>query len=139
MTMTLWTPEEATRELLSVLPLLSRIMAAELRHEPGDETTMPQFRVLAYLHDGPLTLSAIAKRRRVSLQSAGDLMQVLVERGWITRTPDPKDRRQWLLNLTKQGMAKYQKGHDGVLGRLGPVIGILCDGSVTAMQIVMPA
>ncbi len=137
--MTLWTPEEATRELLSVLPLLSRIMAAELRHEPGDETTMPQFRVLAYLHDGPLTLSAIAKRRRVSLQSAGDLVQVLVERGWITRTPDPKDRRQWLLNLTEQGMAKYQQAQDGMLRRLVPLIGNLSDEEIAAVQIAMPA
>src|SRR5258708_13221352 len=107
MTMTLWTPEEATRELLSVLPLLSRIMAAELRHEPGDETTMPQFRVLAYLEDGPLTLSAIAKRRRVSLQSAGDLVQVLVERGWFMRTPYPKNRRHWLPNPTKHRNTNY--------------------------------
>ena len=137
--MTLWTPEEATRELLSVLPLLSRIMAAELRHEPGDETTMPQFRVLAYLDDGPLTLSVIAKRRRVSLQSAGDLVQVLVERGWITRTPDPKDRRQWLLNLTEQGMAKYQQAQDGMLRRLVPLIGNLSDEEIAAVQIAMPA
>src|SRR6476661_6626868 len=105
--MPVWTAEEATRELLSVLPLLSRIMAAELRQEPGDDTTMPQFRVLAYLTEGPLTLSAIAKLRRVSLQSAGDLIQGLVERGWLTRTPDPSDRRQSLLYLTDAGRAKY--------------------------------
>jgi hypothetical protein len=60
---------EATRELLAVLPLLNRLVAAEVRREAGEETTMPQFRVLAHLSAGPLTLSVLAKKRRVSLQS----------------------------------------------------------------------
>src|SRR5262249_5821492 len=59
---------EATQELLAVLPLLNRIVAAEVRREAGEETTMPQFRVLAHLAAGPLTLSALAKKRRVSPQ-----------------------------------------------------------------------
>lgn len=137
--MSIWTAEEATRELLSVLPLLNRIMAAELRHEPGDDTTMPQFRVLAYLSEGPITLSAIAKQRRVSLQSAGDLVQGLVERGWITRTPDPKDRRQWLLHLTDSGRAKYQQSQDRMLHRLTPLMENLSDTELNAVQVALAA
>lgn len=34
-------------------------MAVELRQEVGEETTLPQFRVLAYLHDGSLTVGAL--------------------------------------------------------------------------------
>jgi DNA-binding MarR family transcriptional regulator len=137
--MSVWTAEEATRELLSVLPLLSRIMAAELRHDPGDDTTMPQFRVLAYLSEQPLTLSAIAKYRRVSLQSAGDLVQVLVERGWVARTSDPNDRRQWLLNLTEVGLAKYQQAQDRMLHRLVPLIENLSNDEMNAVQVALSA
>ena len=82
-----------TQELLAVLPLLNRIVATEVRREAGEDTTMPQFRVLAHLAPGQLTLSALAKRRRVSLQSMSELVQVLVERGWVVRAPDPADRR----------------------------------------------
>ena len=69
--MTTWTPEEAARELLHILPMLNRLMLAELRPEAGDETTMPQFRVMTYLSQQPLTVSAVARLRRVSMQSAG--------------------------------------------------------------------
>src|SRR5881409_528296 len=100
---------ETTQELLAVLPLLNRIVAAEVRREAGEETTMPQYRVLAHLVAGPLTLSAIAKKRRVSLQSMSELVQVLVERGWVARAPDPSDRRQSLLQLTDHGRAHYER------------------------------
>src|SRR6185295_15634394 len=64
-----WTPEQAAQELLAILPLLTRLVAAEVRREAGDETTMPQFRVLTHLAEGPLTVSGLARRRRVSLQA----------------------------------------------------------------------
>ena len=47
-----WTSEDATREVLAVLPLLNRIVGAEVRREAGEETTIGQFRVLAHLADG---------------------------------------------------------------------------------------
>ena len=65
-----------------------------MRAAAGEDTTMPQFRVLAQLSEAPRTLSALAKGRRVSLQSMSVLVQSLVERGWIERLPDPSDRRQ---------------------------------------------
>ena len=58
--MSTWTPEEATRELLAVLPLLNRIVAAEVRREAGADTTMPQYRVLSHLAAGPMPLSTLA-------------------------------------------------------------------------------
>src|SRR4051794_27429606 len=97
--------ETVTRQLLGVLPFMNRIMASEFRREYGEDATMPQFRVLAYLYEQPMTVSAIARKRRVSLQSAGELVQALVVRNWITRQPDPNDRRQSLLVLTEEGQA----------------------------------
>src|SRR5689334_4159006 len=113
---------EATLELLAVLPLLGRIVASEVRREAGEDTTMPQFRVLAHLADGPLTLSALAKRRRVSLQSMSELAQLLVERGWVARQPDPKDRRQSLLQLTGHGRQHYEHASDQATQRLKPLM-----------------
>jgi DNA-binding MarR family transcriptional regulator len=134
-----WTPEQATRELLAVLPFLNRLMAAELRAEAGEETTMPQFRVLAYLSEKSLTLSAIAQMRRVSLQSAGELVQSLIERGWIMRTPDPDDRRQWPLHLTELGQAKYQLARERMLRRLTPLVSQLNEAEIAAVQVALPA
>lgn len=134
-----WSAEEATQKLLAVLPLLNQIVAAEVRREAGEETTMPQFRVLSYLAEGPLTLSALARKRRVSLQSMGELVQSLVERGWIARMPDPSDRRQSLLQLTDHGRRHYDRAQDYTLRRLVPIIAALTADELAAVQVALPA
>jgi DNA-binding MarR family transcriptional regulator len=130
---------EATLELLAMLPLLGRIVASEVRREAGEDTTMPQFRVLAHLANGPLTLSGLAKRRRVSLQSMSELAQLLVERGWIVRTPDPKDRRQSLLQLTEHGRAHYEHASDQATQRLKPLMARLRPDELAAVRMALPA
>lgn len=134
-----WTTEEVTRELLAVLPLLNRIVVTEVRREAGEETTMPQFRVLAHLVDGPLTLSVLARKRRVSLQSMGELAQSLVERGWVVRMPDPTDRRQHLLHLTEQGREHYERAQEQALRRLAPLLEELTGDEIAAVQQALPA
>ena len=131
--------EELTQELLSILPLLTRIVAAEVRREAGDATTMPQFRVLAHLEAGPLTLSALAKQRRVSLQAMSELVQVLVERGWIERVPAQHDRRQHLLYLTDRGRRHYERAHEQTLRRLVPLMSALDAKERIAVRQALPA
>src|SRR5215218_2698834 len=103
------TSHETAHDLLSILPALNRIMIVELRQEGGEDTTMPQFRVLSYLSEAPMTVSDVARQRRVSFQSAGELVQTLVERGWIDRIAEQKDRRQSLLDLTEAGRQAYNR------------------------------
>lgn len=131
--------EEATRELLALLPLLNRIVVAEVRREVGEETTMPQFRALGLLAETPMTLSALAKKRRVSLQSMGELVQSLVERGWIMRTPDLHDRRQHLLQLTHEGRLHYERAQEHMLRRLIPLVGKLRAEELAAVRTALPA
>ena len=135
----MWSSDEAAQELLAVLPFLNRLVVVELRREAGEETTMPQFRVLAYLAPGPLTLSALARKRRVSLQAAGELVQTLIERGWVARTPDPADRRQALLQLTDQGRQHYEQAHLGMMQRLVPLLDTLSQDEMKAIQLALPA
>jgi len=134
-----WTSEDATREVLAVLPLLNRIVGTEVRREAGEDTTIGQFRVLAHLADAPLTLSVLAKRRRVSLQSMSELMQVLVERGWISRAPDPNDRRQHLLELTEHGRAHYLRAQEMMIRQLAPLFGQLSAEEMAAVRLALPA
>ena len=134
-----WTSEDVTREVLAVLPLLNRIVGAEVRREAGEDTTIGQFRVLAHLAEGPLTLSLLAKRRRVSLQSMSELAQTLVERGWIARTPDPSDRRQHLLQLTDSGSAHYQRTQEMTIRQLAPLLAQLSADEMAAVRMALPA
>ena len=134
-----WTSADATREVLAVLPLLNRIVGAEVRREAGEDITIGQFRVLAHLSEGPLTLSVLAKRRRVSLQSMSELAQTLVERGWIARTPDPTDRRQHLLQLTDSGLAHYKRTQEMTIRQLAPLLAQLSADEMAAVRMALPA
>jgi DNA-binding MarR family transcriptional regulator len=129
----------AARRILAILPLLNRLMVAELRRDVGDDTTMPQFRVLGYLEKEPYTLSDIARLRHVSLQSAGELVQILVERGWIVRTPDPDDRRKNLLSLTEAGRERYHQARKSMLTRLLPLMENLNPDEMAAVQVALQA
>ncbi len=126
--------EELTEELLAILPLLMGIVAAEVRREAGETTTMPQYRALAQLAAGPLTLSGLARQRRVSLQAMSELVQALVERGWVARVPDPHDRRQQMLHLTSQGRQHYERAQHQILHRLLPLVSRLDAGERAAVQ-----
>ena len=68
--------EQIASELLAVIPLLNRIVAYELRKNGEDETTIVQLRVLASLNEEPLTVSELAKKRRVSLQAVSEHSQI---------------------------------------------------------------
>jgi DNA-binding MarR family transcriptional regulator len=139
MDMDKWTPERVAHELLAVVPLLTRIVAAEVRREAGDDTTMQQFRVLTHLAEGPLTMSGLARRRRVTLQAMGELVQMLVERGWIARTPDPSDRRQHLLRLTDHGRAHYERAQEMTIRQLAPLLAQLSAAEMAAVRTAVPA
>lgn len=128
-----------TRDLLAVLPLLNRIIAAEVRREAGEATTMPQYRVLSHLAEQSKTLSVLARERRVSLQSMSELVQVLVERGWVARVPDPNDRRQQRLELTASGRAHYERAQTQTLQRLMPLMAALNARERAAVQRALPA
>lgn len=131
--------EQTTRALLDILPLLTRIVAGAVQREAGADTTMPQFRVLALLAEQPQTLSVLARRRRVSLQSLGALVQTLVERGWIVRVPDPLDRRQQLLTLSEAGRTHYERAQDQTVRALLPLLATLDADQLRAVQVALPA
>jgi DNA-binding MarR family transcriptional regulator len=132
-------PLETIQKLLAILPLLNRIVATEVRNEIGEETTMAQFRVLALLDERPLTLSALAKERRVSLQSMSELVQGLVVRNLIERFQNPSDRRQSLLNLTESGRTHYKQIEEQIMKRLKPAIEELSPEELTAIHLALPA
>ena len=112
--------EQIARELLAIIPRLNRIVARDLRSEFGDETTIVQMRVLAELSEAPLTLSALARKREVSLQAASEHVQSLVARGWVVRVPDLNDRRQALLSLTEDGLRQLDQVRDHITRQFTP-------------------
>jgi DNA-binding MarR family transcriptional regulator len=54
---------------------------------------------------GDAPLSVLIRDLRISKQAAGQLVDVLVDRGYLERTQDPEDRRRQVVALTTRGRA----------------------------------
>jgi DNA-binding MarR family transcriptional regulator len=134
-----WTIPILAEELLKVFPNFGKLMSSFLRESGEEETTLMQYGVLHQIQKQPITASELAKSRRVSLQAASVLVQGMVEKGWIVREPSLSDRRQFMLQITAEGLAKVkamkaQLAHymEGFLEGLSPE-------EMAAAQVFIPA
>lgn len=73
--------------------------------------SMPQFSILMQLHHkGPCGLSEISERFDVTAAAASQLVDKLVQAGYLEREEDPHDRRAKLLTLNDTGRALIDQG-----------------------------
>ncbi|MBP6177089.1 MAG: MarR family transcriptional regulator [Anaerolineales bacterium] len=73
--------------------------------------TMPQFSILMQLHHkGPCGMSAISERFDITNAAASQLVEKLVQGGYLERAEDPSDRRARLLRLSMNGEKLLSKG-----------------------------
>lgn len=54
---------------------------------------------------GDIPLAALIRDLRISKQAAGQLVDTLVTRGYLSRTTDEQDRRRLVVTLTERGRA----------------------------------
>jgi len=73
--------------------------------------SMPQFSILMQLHyKGPCGMSEISERFDVSAAAASQLVDKLVNSGYLERAEDPSDRRAKLLRLSENGEKLVDNG-----------------------------
>jgi DNA-binding MarR family transcriptional regulator len=68
--------------------------------------------VFRALDTTPLTTSALAERLEISKQGAGQLVDDMVQRGYLQSRPDPSDGRARLLDLTSRGRKSLAAARD---------------------------
>ena len=74
--------------------------------------SMPQVSILMQLyHKGPCGMSEISERFDISAAAASQLVDKLVQAGYLQRTEDPSDRRAKLLALSATGSELIEKGN----------------------------
>lgn len=106
---------ELAVKVIEIIPYLSRSLTAAVRTELEEGITLSQLRVLAYLRRHPgASLGEVARWRDVSLPTMSRMVGCLVKRGWVSKTPDPRNRRSIMLTLTPEGEALYLR----ILARL---------------------
>ena len=95
-------PVTAAHELLFVVMLVMRTVAADMRRSP-DAMAPAQMGTLMKVAMGPCTMSALARHLWVSPPTVSKSVDMLVRRGWLERWVDKHDRRQTMVRLTVEG------------------------------------
>lgn len=113
------TPDICAQEVLDVVPLVMRVVRAEMRAHRGPELSVPHFRVLAYLgRNENASLSEVAEHVGLRLPSMSTLVDGLVTRGLVSRTVSAKDRRRVALGLTARGRTTWMAARRATQARL---------------------
>jgi DNA-binding MarR family transcriptional regulator len=73
--------------------------------------SMPQFSIIMQLHHrGACGISDISDGFQITNAAASQLVDKLVQSGYLERTEDPSDRRARLLNLSAKGRKLVEQG-----------------------------
>jgi DNA-binding MarR family transcriptional regulator len=131
--------QEAAEVLVSMLPLLNRLVSTRLRQAVTDETSLSQMRVLRELSDKSITLSELAERRFVTRQAASLQVQGLVEKGWVRRIPHATDRRQAILQITDEGLAHWLEARHALVDYFADLFEQLTPDEFGAVREALPA
>lgn len=100
--------ETSARAVLETLPLVLRVIRAEIRRSRFPDFSLPQFRALAFLgRNRGAMLTDVADHLGLSLPAASKLVDGLVSGKMVSRKSDPADRRRMILVLTAIGEKKY--------------------------------
>ena len=100
---------ETARDILQIIPLVMRAVAAQLR-SAGELPAPAHFGLLSMLSERSRTLTELASIQGVSLPTMSNSISAMVERGWVRRgQPDGGDRRLVMVEVTASGKAALER------------------------------
>jgi DNA-binding MarR family transcriptional regulator len=98
----------SAREILKIIPLVMRTVAAELR-AAGELPAPAHFHLLSMLSQQPRTLTELAALLGVSLPTMSNSISALEQRGWVRRSAPTRDRRVVIIEVTAVGKATVER------------------------------
>jgi DNA-binding MarR family transcriptional regulator len=112
---------ETARDILQIVPLVMRAVAAELR-AAGELPAPAHFGLLSMLSQRPRSLTELASLQGVSLPTMSSSISGLVERGWVKRSAPDGDRRVVMVDVTPAGKAALERVARAAEGHLAEVL-----------------
>jgi len=138
-------PSEVTSEITlpgllgAALRTYSSAMATELDRAGLDDMPRTGYRVVGSLARGGSSLQDIAIGLGMYKQAAGQLVDVLVARGYCLRQQDPQDRRRVVLRLSDRGRAAAGAMRDAINSVNRSLAGQVSGHDVAAARAVLTA
>ena len=99
---------ETARDILEIIPLVMRTVAAELR-AAGELPAPAHFGLLSMLSVRTRMLTDLASLQGVSLPTMSSSISAMVERGWVRRAAPEDDRRVVIIEVTATGRAALER------------------------------
>ncbi|MEQ1907821.1 MAG: MarR family transcriptional regulator [Vicinamibacterales bacterium] len=124
---------DAARDILKIIPLVMRTVAAELR-AAGEMPAPAHFGLLTVLGGQPRTLTELAQLQGVSLPTMSNSISTMVEKGWVKRTSPVGDRRVALIEVTPVGKATLARVRKAAEAHLAERLAILDAPSRRSLQ-----
>ena len=136
--------ENCARELLDVVPLVTRSIRKEIRQHRTQGLSVPQFRTLLFVRRNPGTsLIDIANYLGLTPPTTSKMVDGLLGHELLTRQNCENDRRRIAMNLTDKGEESLDYAIDATIKSLTMRISSLSPDQVEtlnrAMQILREA
>lgn len=130
--------DQCAREVLEVVPLVIRVIRAQMRRYRSPALSVPQFRALVHIEANPgASLSQAAEHIGITLPSASVLVDGLVQRNLVSREPHSGDRRRVTLTLTQRGKQTLQQSKENTQAFLAERLATLTEAERTKVAQAM--
>jgi DNA-binding MarR family transcriptional regulator len=112
---------DTARDILQIIPLVMRAVAAELR-SAGELPAPVHFGLLSMLSQHSRSLSELASLQGVSLPTMSSSISAMEERGWVRRAVPEGDRRVVTVEVTPAGRGALDRVARAAEGHLAEVL-----------------
>jgi len=131
------TVQVAIDKFWEFFPPVWHIVRAHIRHEATEnfDITVGQFYILRRIRHGIDSVSKLADDRRTSRPAISRGVDTLVNKGLVTRTPNPLDRRQVQLSLTPEGQSLLEALSDNTRQWMAEELAVLSEGELNAILV----
>jgi len=131
-------PEDLGEQLLRVARGLRRAWMVDLSDHDLSPHEMRALRVAAERDEAP-RLRDLAEALRIAPRSVTDVVDALEAKGYVTRQPDPTDRRASVVVVTEAGRAVRTAVHEARRRNVGDQLGALDAGQRAALADALTA
>lgn len=116
--------------LVEVAPLVVRFIRVQMRRQMAGPT-MAQFRAMAFLYRrSGCSLRVLAVHLGVTPPTCSALVDRLVRRGVVSRSPSKASRREVALRLTRRGRTQFEAAKDAARRQTAGVLAAVPDASL---------